>query len=141
MNDGAKDSSTFDRVAQLVRETQGRPDKTSIEPAQLLFNDLAFTSMDLLDFLFRVEDTFGVVIAEGTLYRLARGDLADDEFAKGGFLLPVGRERLIALLADTPSALFPAQIDTATLPRYCTVGAIGRLVDHLLAEARGACSS
>ena len=141
MSSGAGGSSTFARVAQLVRETQGRPDETGIDPAQLLFNDLAFTSMDLLDFLFRVEDTFGVVIAEGTVYRLARGDLSDDEFAKDGFLLPLGRDRLIALLADTPTELFPAQIDSATLPRYCTVGAIGRLVDHLLAEARSACSS
>lgn len=141
MSSGAAESSTFDRVAQIVRETQARPDAAVIEPAQLLFNDLAFTSMDLLDFLFRVEDTFGVVVAEGTLYRLARGDLSDDEFAKDGALLPLGRERLMALLPDTPAELFPAQIDAATLPRYCTVGAIGRLVDHLLAEARSACSS
>ena len=141
MTSGAGGPSTFDRVAQIVRETQARPDTAVIEPAHLLFNDLAFSSMDLLDFLFRVEDTFGVVIAEGTLYRLARGDLSDDEFAKDGFLLPLGRERLMALLADTPAELFPVQIDTATLPRYSTVGAIGRLVDHLLAEARSACSS
>ena len=141
MNSEPGGPSTFDRVAQIVRETQSRPDTAVIEPTQLLFNDLAFTSMDLLDFLFRVEDTFGVVIGEGTLHRLARGDLAEDEFAKDGALLPPGRERLMALLADTPAELFPAQIDTATLPRYCTVGAFGRLVDHLLAEARSACSS
>ena len=134
MNSGNGGPSTFERVAQIARETQAKPDTTIIEPTHLLFNDLAFSSMDLLDFLFRVEDTFGVVIAEGTLHRLARGDLSEGEFAKDGFLLPVGRERLMALL-------FPAQIDTATLPRYCTVGAIGRLVDHLLAEARSACSS
>ncbi len=141
MNGGTGGSSTFDRVAQIVRETQARPDSAAIEPTQLLFNDLAFTSMDLLDFLFRVEDTFGVVIAEGTLYRLARGDLPDDEFAQDGALLPLGRQRLMALLPDTPGELFPAQIDVATLPRYCTVGAIGRLVDHLLVETRRACSS
>jgi acyl carrier protein len=141
MNSGTGGPSTFERVAQIARETQAKPDTTIIEPTHLLFNDLAFSSMDLLDFLFRVEDTFGVVIAEGTLHRLARGDLSEGEFAKDGFLLPVGRERLMALLADTPAQLFPAQIDTATLPRYCTVGAIGRLVDHLLAEARSACSS
>lgn len=141
MNSEGGGPSTFERVAQIVRETQARPDTAVIEPPQLLFNDLAFTSMDLLDFLFRVEDTFGVVIAEGTLYRLARGDLSDDEFAKDAALLPLGRARLMALLPDTPAELFPAHIDTATLPRYCTVGAMGRLVDHLLAEARGACSS
>ena len=65
MSRGAAESSTFDRVAQIVRETQARPDTAVIEPAQLLFNDLAFTSMDLLDFLFRVEDSFGVVDRRG----------------------------------------------------------------------------
>ena len=141
MNDEPRQLSTFDRVAQIVRETQARPDTEIIEPSHLLFHDLAFTSLDLLDLLFRVEDAFGVAIAEGTLYRLARGDLSDAEFAKDGFLLPLGRQRLMALLTDTRSEVFPEQIDTTSLPRYCTVGAISRLVDHLIVEARTACSS
>jgi acyl carrier protein len=133
--------STLERVARLVRETQGRPDTDRIGPSQLLFHDLAFTSMDLLDLLFRVEDSFGVAIAEGTLYGLARGELPDGEFARDGALTAVGRERLMALLADTPPEVFPARIDAASLPRYCTVSAMARLVDHLLAEKQKACSS
>lgn len=127
-------STTFERVAQLVRETQDRPATDGIAPTQLLFHDLAFTSMDLLDLLFRVEDSFGVAIAEGTLYRLARGELLDGDFARDGTLSAIGRERLMALLTDTPPEIFPARVDSASLPRYCTVGAIARLIDHLLAE-------
>jgi len=130
------DTSTFDQVAALVRATQALPADRVIRPDQLLFYDLAFSSMDLLDLLFRVEDHFGVAIAEGTLYRLARGDLPDAAFADGGTLTPVGRERLMALLSDSPAAIFPERIATDGLPRFATVGAIGRLIDHLRAQGR-----
>ena len=130
------DTSTFDQVAALVRATQALPADRVIRPDQLLFYDLAFSSMDLLDLLFRVEDHFGVAIAEGTLYRLARGDLPDAAFADGGTLTPLGRERLMALLSDSPAAIFPERIATDGLPRFATVGAIGRLIDHLRAQGR-----
>src|SRR4051812_37077992 len=129
------DGSTFEGVAALVRATQALPPDRLIRPEHLLFYDLAFSSMDLLDLLFRIEDHFGVAIAEGTLYRLARGDLPDAAFADSGTLTPLGRERLMALLSDTPAAIFPDRIATEGLPRFATVGAIGRLVDHLRAEA------
>ena len=129
------DASTFEQVAALVRATQALPADRVIRPEQLLFYDLAFSSMDLLDLLFRIEDHFGVTIAEGTLYRLARGDLPDAAFADGGTLTPLGRERLMALLSDTPAAIFPDRIATDGLPRFATVGAIARLVDHLRAQA------
>jgi acyl carrier protein len=125
-------TTTFEQVAALVRATQALPADQEIRPEQLLFYDLAFSSMDLLDLLFRIEDHFGVAIAEGTLYSLARGDLPDAAFADGGTLTPLGRERLMALLSDSPTAIFPERIATDGLPRFATVGAIARLIDHLL---------
>lgn len=122
---------TLDVVIELVRETLSLSPADEVRGDQLLFYDLKFTSLDLLDLLYRVEERFGVAIPEGTLYRLARGDIDDAAFADRGHLTPLGRERLMALLADSPPSIFPAQIHTQTLPRYCTVAAIARLVDHL----------
>ena len=122
---------TLDKVIELVRETLSLPDSEPIRGEQLLFYDLHFTSLDLLDLLYRVEEHFGVAIPEGTLYRLARGDVDDAAFADRGHLTPLGRERLMVLLADSPPAIFPELIHAQTLPRYCTVAAIARLVDHL----------
>jgi len=133
-------STTFESVAALVRETIALADSEVISPQQLLFYDLSFTSMDMLDLLFRLEQKFGIVIPEGTLYKLARGDLDDSQFAEVGVLTALGRERLMALLYDTPAPIFPARIHGATLPRYCTVAAIVRLVDHKILE-RNQCSS
>ena len=119
-------------VAVLVRRTLALSENEQISPRQLFFYDLGFTSMDLLDLLFRIEQHFGIEIPEGTIYNLARGDLAETEFAEDAVLTEAGRQRLMDLLYDTPRELFPARIHASTLPRFCTVGAITRLVDHKL---------
>ena len=126
-------------VATLVRQTLALPESEPISPEQLFFYDLGFTSMDLLDLLFRIEQHFQIQIPEGTIYHLARGDLAEAEFAEDAVLTEAGRERLMNLLYDTPKELFPPRIHATTLPRFCTVGAIVRLVDHKLAQQT--CSS
>jgi acyl carrier protein len=119
-------------VATLVRQTLALPESEPIQPQQLFFYDLGFTSMDLLDLLFRIEQHFQIEIPEGTIYQLARGDLAEAGFAEDAVLTEAGRQRLMTLLYDTPAELFPPRIHATTLPRFCTVGAITRLVDHKL---------
>jgi acyl carrier protein len=123
---------TAAEIAMLVRQTLALPESEPIAPQQLFFYDLGFTSMDLLDLLFRVEQHFQIQIPEGTIYHLARGDLPEAEFAQDAVLTEAGRGRLMALLYDTPPELFPARIHATTLPRFCTVAAITRLVDHKL---------
>src|SRR5437879_10912421 len=121
------DQSTLHIVVTAVRTTLGLRKEEHIHPDQLLFYDLAFTSMDMLDLMFRLEDHFKISIPEGTLYTLAKGDLAESEFASEGMLTAVGRARLMALLHDSPREIFPEHVHVKTFPRYCTVGAIVRL--------------
>jgi acyl carrier protein len=128
----ARDTSA--EVAVLVRQTLALPESEPIQSQQLFFYDLGFTSMDLLDLLFRLEQHFQIEIPEGTIYHLARGDLVEAEFAEDGVLTEAGRERLMILLYDTPKEIFSARIHATTLPRFCTVGAITRLVDHKLTK-------
>ena len=129
-------SDTSEEVAMLVRQTLALPESEPISARQLFFYDLGFTSMDLLDLLFRIEQHFEIEIPEGTIYGLARGDLPEAEFAEDAVLTEVGRQRLMDLLYDTPRELFPARIHASTLPRFCTVGAITRLVDQKTANAQ-----
>ncbi|HEY2973063.1 MAG TPA: acyl carrier protein [Pyrinomonadaceae bacterium] len=131
---------TFEQVAALTRTTLALQESEPIEPKQLFFYDLGFTSMDLLDLLFRIEQHFRISIPEGTIYHLARGEMPESEFATDGVLSEPGRQRLMAMLYDTPPEIFPARIHATTLPRYCTVEAFVRLVDHKLTE-RLRCSS
>jgi len=125
---------TAAEVATLVRQTLALAESEPVQPQQLFFYDLGFTSMDLLDLLFRLEQHFEIEIPEGTIYHLARGDLSEAEFAEDAVLTEAGRQRLMTLLYDTPKELFPPRVHATTLPRFCTVGAITRLVDHKLAE-------
>ena len=125
---------TLAEVAMLVRQTLALADSEPIGAEQLFFYDLGFTSMDLLDLLFRLEQHFEIEIPEGTIYHLARGDLDESKFAEDAVLTEAGRARLMELLYDTPPELFPPRIHATTLPRFCTVGAIVRLVDHKLAQ-------
>ena len=125
---------TAREVVTLVRQTLALPESDPISDQQLFFYDLGFTSMDLLDLLFRIEQHFQIQIPEGTIYHLARGNLAEAEFAEDAVLTGAGRARLMNLLHDTPPELFPPRIHATTLPRFCTVGAIVRLVDHKLAN-------
>ena len=117
-------------VAMLVRQTLALPETEPVSPQQLFFYDLGFTSMDLLDLLFRIEQHFQIEIPEGTIYQLSRGNLSEAEFAEDAVLTETGRQRLMELLYDTPKELFPARIHATTLPRFCTVGAITRLVEY-----------
>jgi acyl carrier protein len=121
-----------DNVARLVRETLALTDSALIAPENLLFYDLNFTSMDMLDLLFRLEQHFQISIPDGTIYALARGGLTDRDFAEDGILTAKGRQQLMDLLHDSPSQIFPERIHVATLPRYCTVASITRLVQHRL---------
>lgn len=130
---------TLAEVAVLVRQTLALPDSEAIAQPQLFFYDLGFTSMDLLDLLFRLEQHFQIEIPDGTIYHLARGDLDEAKFAEDAVLTEAGRTRLMELLYDTPPELFPPRIHATTLPRFCTVGAIVRLVDYKLAQQK--CSS
>ena len=133
--DRMNEPAALNVVVDLIRDTlslSGREGE-KVSSDTLLFYQLAFTSMDLLDLLFRVEQHFGIAIPEGTLYGLARGEMPDAEFATDSVLSAAGRARLMALLIDTPPELFPERVHAASLPRFCTVGAIARLVDSRLA--------
>ncbi len=125
-------SETLREVQNLIRETLSTPDSEEILPNHLLFYDLAFTSMDMLDLLFRLEDRFNIKISEDTINQLAQGALSNQEYEKDGILTETGRKQLMELLSDTPGEVFPERIHIATLPQYCTVDAMARLADYKL---------
>jgi acyl carrier protein len=129
------ESETIQTVMRIVRETLALPDSEEVSGEQLLVDDLGFTSMDMVDLLFRVEEEFGVSIDAESIYSEARGDLREAEFCCDGVLTDAGRERLMKLLPETPAQMFPAEVGAQTLARYCSVAAVARFVERARAHS------
>ena len=124
------DQQRRDKMIELIKETKNYIDDEEVNGEDLLFYDHGFTSMDMLDLLFQMEQCYEIRIPEGTIYSLARGDMPDDQFSDNGYLTDRGREQLMKLLYDTPENIFAQKIHKSALPLYCTVDAMIRLVEH-----------
>jgi acyl carrier protein len=118
-----------------IRRLLGLDERTPIRPEQMLLDELGLDSLDLVQLIYQLERRFSIEISEGTLLRVARADLPVEAIVDDIYLTPVGRERVIALLHDTPPERFPEAIHHSTVPLYATAGAFARIVHRLLAGA------
>jgi len=120
-----------EKVIESLKETKDYDEDEKVGNKDLLFYDHDFTSMDMLDFLFRIENFFDIRIQEGTIEKLVRDNVPEGDFAVDGNLTAKGRQKLMEFLHDTPENIFPDKIHISSLPRYCTVDSIARLVEQV----------
>src|SRR6185503_21303286 len=78
-----------DRVRQIVADALGRP-VTDVAVASSLMEELGAESLDFLDIVFQLEQSFGIEITRGEMERAARGDMSDEDFAPGGVISDAG---------------------------------------------------
>ena len=102
-----------DVVRQVVSDVRGVP----LENVRLdsnLMADLGADSLDFLDVVFKLEQSFDIQITRGEMERAARGTMSDEEFAPGGVISETGLARLRELMPEAASriqpGLRPAQI-------------------------------
>ena len=102
-----------DQVRQIVADALGKP-HADVAVASSLMEDLGAESLDFLDIVFQLEQTFGIEITRGEMERAARGDMSDDDFAPGGVISEAGlarlRERMPEASARIKPGLRPRQI-------------------------------
>jgi acyl carrier protein len=82
-------------VTEALAATPG-----AVTPGAILMADLGAESLDFLDIVFKLEQTFHIQITRGEMERAARGDLSEDEFAPGGVLSEAGLRRLRELMPE-----------------------------------------
>lgn len=104
-----------------------------IEEDEVLMNsrliaDLGAESIDFLDLVFQLEKEFKIKIPRGQLEKNARGDLAEDEFEKGGVLTPEGLGTLKNYLSEVPADQFKANMKVNEIPMLFTVETFCKLV-------------
>jgi len=105
MSTAVADQEIADTVCRVVAEALGRD--VEVRVTSNLMNDLGAESLDFLDIVFKLEQTFGIQITRGEMERAARGDMSDEEFAPGGVISEAGLQRLRELMPEAADRIQP----------------------------------
>lgn len=105
MSAAAADHEVGEIVCQVVAEALGRD--VEVRVTSNLMDDLGAESLDFLDIVFKLEQTFDIQITRGEMERAARGDMTDEEFAPGGVVSEAGLQRLRELMPEAADRIKP----------------------------------
>jgi acyl carrier protein len=112
MSAAVADQDIGDIVCRVVAEALGRD--VEVRVTSNLMDDLGAESLDFLDIVFKLEQTFGIQITRGEMERAAKGDMSDEDFAPGGVISDAGLQRLRELMPEAAdrinAGLRPMQI-------------------------------
>ncbi len=100
------EASIEEVVCGIVAEALAAPPET-VKPGSILMADLGAESLDFLDIVFKLEQTFHLQITRGEMERAARGEMSEDEFAPGGVLSEAGLARLRELMPEAGERIAP----------------------------------
>ena len=117
----------FPKVASEMARALGR-DVEQVKLDASLINDLGAESIDFLDIIFRLEQTFKVKIPRGKIVVEARGELSEAEFTQGGIVSEAGLARLKIFLNEVPADRFKSPLKSAEIPRLFTVETFCKMV-------------
>lgn len=109
-------------------------DEEEISQNSRLIADLGAESIDFLDLVFQLEKEFSIKIPRGQLEKNARGDLAEEEFEKGGVLTVKGMQALKNYLSEVPESYFKANLKVNEIPMLFTVETFCKLIVNAVNE-------
>jgi acyl carrier protein len=107
-------------------------DDEEVTPTASLINDLGAESIDFLDIVFKLEQAFGIKIAQGELF--PEGVTQDPKFVKDGVITPDGLTALKARLPHVDFTNFEKDPKVAKVASVFTVDTIVRFVEGKLAK-------
>lgn len=119
--------SVYPKVREIIADVLVI-DEDDITLESRLIADLGAESIDFLDLVFQLEKEFSIKIPRGQLEKNARGDLADDEFEKGGVLTSEGMKALKNYLTEVPESHFKANLKVNEIPILFTVETFCKLI-------------
>lgn len=119
--------SVYPKVREIVADVLVI-DEDEVSLNSRLIADLGAESIDFLDLVFQLEKEFKIKIPRGQLEKNARGDLAEDEFEKGGVLTAQGLTALQNYLSEVPADQFKANMKVNEIPMLFTIETFCKLV-------------
>lgn len=127
--------SVYPKVREIIADVLVI-DEDEINLQSRLISDLGAESIDFLDLVFQLEKEFSIKIPRGQLEKNARGDLADEEFEKGGVLTEQGMQALKNYLVEVPAEYFKPNLKVNEIPMLFTVETFCKLVVNALATQK-----
>lgn len=123
--------SVYPKVREIIADVLVI-DEEEVSLNSRLIGDLGAESIDFLDLVFQLEKEFNIKIPRGQLEKNARGELAEEEFEKGGVLTAKGMQALKNYLAEVPSDYFKATMKVNEIPMLFTVETFCKLIVNAL---------
>jgi acyl carrier protein len=108
-------------------------DEDEVTPTASLVSDLGAESIDFLDIVFKLEQTFGFKIAQGELF--PEGVASDPRYVQGGRVTAEGLAALKAKLPHVDFARFEADPQVSRVGTVFTVEALVNFVARKLKVA------
>ncbi len=127
------ESNVFPKVREIIADVLVI-DEDDIQLDSRLIADLGAESIDFLDLVFQLEKEFKIKIPRGQLEKNARGNLAEDEFEKGGVLTEKGMAALKNYLSEVPAAYFKPNLKVNEIPTLFTVETFCKLITNAMNE-------
>lgn len=131
------EEEVFDKLLPLIQEITGVGDDR-IRMDSCLMEDLGAESLDLLDFSFLVEETFGVTIASNEFEQRATEQMPEGAYERDGLLTEEGVAKLRLALPEVPAEKIQPGMPKITVPKILTVGVFVHLIQRKLAESEAA---
>lgn len=128
-------NSVYPKVREIIADVLVI-DEEEVALNSRLISDLGAESIDFLDLVFQLEKEFSIKIPRGQLEKNARGDLAEDEFEKGGVLTAQGMQALKNYLSEVPDDQFKANMKVNEIPLLFTVETFCKLVVSAVSEQK-----
>ncbi|AHE66000.1 acyl carrier protein [Legionella oakridgensis] len=127
--------SVYPKVREIIADVLVI-DEEEISLNSRLISDLGAESIDFLDLVFQLEKEFDIKIPRGQLEKNARGNLAEDEFEKGGVLTEKGVSALKDYLSEVPAEYFKANMKVNEIPTLFTVETFCKLIVAAVKEQK-----
>jgi acyl carrier protein len=117
----------FPGVAAIIADALAR-ERDEVKLESRLIADLGAESIDFLDVVFRLEQSFGVRIERGRILEEARGGMTDEEFHQDGVITTAGLAKLREVLDEVPADAFVPGMRVDDIPQLFTVETICKVV-------------
>jgi acyl carrier protein len=124
----------FDKLLPLVREVTGaRSDQVRMDSG--LMEDLGAESLDLLDLVFLIEETFQVTIVPNEFEQEVTARLPGGVFQRDGLLTEEAVTELHRVLPEVPPEQIYPGMAAAILPAVLPMAVFVHLIQRKLAQA------